>query len=183
MTKQRGTRIILTGFMGTGKTVIGRLVAAQLGWPFVDTDLEIEKQSGLRIAEIFAEEGEAAFRDLEKRVLQQVLQRDQVVIATGGGAIVDADNRTRMKRDSWLVCLNAPPEHIYQRLRETGDRPLLKVRDPLTEIRRLLAERRPFYEEAHDVIETAHKEESEIAQEILRRFRARYPGETAPEPL
>lgn len=183
MTKQHGRRIILTGFMGTGKTVIGRLVADQLGWPFVDTDLEIERQSGRRIAEIFREDGEAAFRHLEKLALQDSLRRNHVVIATGGGAIVDAENRSRMKQDSWLVCLDAPPEQIYQRLREADDRPLLKVPDPLAEIRRLLAERRPFYEEAHDVIETAHKDETEVAQEILHRYRARYPGETAAESL
>lgn len=169
--------------MGTGKTVVGQLVASKLGWPFIDTDAEVELKSGRRIADIFSEEGEAAFRRLEKAVLLQVLRRDRVVIATGGGAIVDADNRALMKTDGWLVCLNASPEQIYQRLREVNDRPLLHVPDPLAEIRRLLDERRPFYEEADDVIETAQKNEAEIAQEILDRYQARHPGAAQTESL
>lgn len=169
--------------MGTGKTVVGRIVAQQLAWPFVDTDAELEQQSGKRIPDIFAQEGEASFRRLEKSILEKVLERNHIVIATGGGAIIDPESRERMKRNAWLICLDAPPEQIVRRLRETDDRPLLQVPDPLAEIRRLLEERRPFYEEAHDVIETANKSAEEIAAEIIHRYQKRYPSEIAPESL
>lgn len=159
--------------MGTGKTEVGQRVAYQLDWSFIDTDARVEQARGQSITRIFAAEGEAAFRQAEREALRDILTAEDVVIATGGGAIIDADNRQRMKAAGFLVALTAPAELIHQRLKESGDRPLLQVADPYEEIQRLLRERQSFYEESDYVIDTAGKDAHEVAQEIIDAYAKR----------
>jgi shikimate kinase len=160
-------RIILTGFMGTGKTEVGRLIAQSLDWPFFDTDDLIENLTGKTVAEIFSEEGEDIFRELEKQVLSDALLKEPLVLATGGGAIVDSENRSTMRKAGLLIALMASAEAIMDRTKKDKSRPLLQVDDPFATIQNLLAERKSFYEEADYVIDTTGKDFSEIVREII----------------
>ena len=139
--------LVLTGFMGTGKTRIGREVARRLGRPFVDMDAEVEAVSGKSIPRIFAENGEAAFRRTEAGLCQELGNQTGRVIATGGGALLDTANREAMMSGGTVVCLTSDVDEIQRRLSE-GDapaRPLLAVPDPRAEIERLLAARQEAY--------------------------------------
>ncbi|MBN1889055.1 MAG: AAA family ATPase, partial [Thermoflexales bacterium] len=141
------TNLILTGFMATGKTAVGRAVAARLGRPFVDMDTEIEARAGKPIPCIFAEEGEAAFRQMEAALCRELAARSGLVIATGGGALVEEANRKLMMQSGNVVCLVCSEDEILRRVQaEDGrERPLLDVPDPHAEIARLLARRQPAY--------------------------------------
>ncbi|HDQ73613.1 MAG TPA: 3-dehydroquinate synthase [Chloroflexi bacterium] len=137
--------VVITGFMGTGKTTIGRAVAHELGRPFVDMDAEIEARAGKSVPRIFAEDGEAAFRRLEAALCADLAAQGGRVIATGGGALVDPDNRAAMMASGPVICLTCAPDEILRRVRGSAGRPLLEVADPRAEIERLLAARRPVY--------------------------------------
>jgi shikimate kinase len=149
--------IILVGFMGTGKTVVGRRLAQRLGWRFIDVDAEIEARSGIPIAEIFAQKGEVHFRELERTVIRSLIHQERQVIATGGGAYVAAENRDLLNARGWVVCLTARPEVIYDRVKHRlAKRPLLAAaEDPLERIRRLCAERESAYAQAHACIDAS----------------------------
>ena len=146
--------VVLTGFMGTGKTVVGKSLAAELGYDFVDTDRLIEQKTGQSISEIFRDYGEAHFRKVEKEVIRQLSSREGLVMATGGGAVMDPENVASLRQKGWLICLTAQPETILTRLKEHPDRPLLNSSDRLSEIQRLLNIRRPFYDRVDYTIET-----------------------------
>ncbi|MFN2229323.1 MAG: shikimate kinase, partial [Anaerolineae bacterium] len=137
--------IVLTGFMGTGKTSVGREVARRLGRPFVDMDDEIVARAGKSIPEIFQAEGEAAFRALEAKVCRELSERHGLVIATGGGALVDPENRRAMLASGPVFCLGCRAEGILERLAGAGDRPLLDVQDRRAEIERLQGARQEAY--------------------------------------
>jgi shikimate kinase len=139
--------LILIGFMGTGKTAVGKRVARSLGYRFVDTDALIVKKAGRPITAIFAEEGEEAFRKLEHEVLVECAAKSGQVISTGGGIITQAANRVLLPQAGYVVWLKASPETIYERVRRNRKRPLLRNDDPEGTIRRLLEERSPLYEE------------------------------------
>ena len=144
--------IFLTGFMGVGKTRVGRILAQQLGRCFLDTDRMIEQRAGKSIAEIFADEGEAHFRQLERACVLEACQRPDAVVALGGGAITRADNVEAVRRTGVLVCLKADVETIFARVRRRSNRPLLAGLDPQAQrakIESLLRERAPFYDQAH----------------------------------
>ena len=167
--------IILTGFSGTGKSLVGREVARRLGWRFVDTDEEVVRLAGKPIADLFSQDGEARFREMERRVLQEACVRPFTVIATGGGALIDSSNQEAMFRSGVVVCLEARPETIYTRLlHQTSDgaspevRPLLADPDPLERIRSLKAQRQPLYALAHWTVPTDHLTVAEVAAEVLR---------------
>ncbi|MFQ5861281.1 MAG: shikimate kinase, partial [Dehalococcoidia bacterium] len=172
----RGENIVLTGFSGTGKSQVGRQVALMLGWRFVDTDEEIVGQAGKPVHRIFREEGEATFRTLESQVLREVLAGERQVVSTGGGAIVDPANLRLVLRRGLLVCLEARPETICQRLQEnTGDaesdvRPLLAGSNSLKRIRTLKAARQPFYARARWTIHTDDLTIEEVARETVRAW-------------
>lgn len=141
--------IVLVGFMGSGKTTVGREVARRLGWSFVDTDDEIVRQAGKSIAAIFADEGEEHFRCLENRVVRKLAAMKETVIATGGGVVKNADNLRLLAATGVLFWLQLEPEEIHRRI--SGQRiirPLLEVPDPLGEIRSLLRERESYYAQA-----------------------------------
>jgi shikimate kinase len=138
--------IVLVGMMGSGKSSVGRRLAARLGLPFVDADTEIETAAHMTIPEIFAQRGEAEFRDGERRVISRILTtRAPLVLATGGGAFMNAETRERVKELGISVWLKAEPDVLMRRVRKRSNRPLLQTADPEATLRRMLAEREPVY--------------------------------------
>lgn len=160
--------IVLTGFMGVGKTAVGRSVAERLGRPFVDMDAEIEQRTGKRIAQIFAEQGEPAFRQQEAELCRELGARRGWVISTGGGALVPAANRLALAGSSLLICLTASPELVLERLASAADRPLLAGPARLERIRSLLSERSAAYAAIPRQIDTTLLGVEQVAQEVIR---------------
>lgn len=165
--------IVLTGFMGTGKTTAGRLLASRLGFEFVDTDAIIEARHG-PIEAMFSECGEAAFRTIEREIAGELAERDQLVIATGGGMMLDPTNVALLSRNGRVFCLAATPETILERVAtDTSrvERPLLATPDPLQRIIELLAERHPEY---HSFVQvsTEAKSPDEIADDLYTLARS-----------
>lgn len=156
--------IVLTGFMGTGKTTVGHLLAARLGYAFVDTDEMIVQRDGRPIPTIFAEEGEAYFRGLETAVSLELSTQSDLVIATGGRLMLDPINAEVLERNGRVFCLTASPEEIVARV-GGGGRPLLDVPDPAVRIRELLAERAAGYGR-YPQIDTTGKTADEVVAEI-----------------
>jgi shikimate kinase len=178
MTAPRNIRnIVLCGFMGTGKSSVGRLVAEALHFAFLDTDTVIEARAGKTISQIFDEQGEAAFRELEKRIVKELELRDRTVIATGGGLVVDPENLASLKSHALVVCLWASPATIWSRVKNQSHRPLLNEADPLGKIKSLLAERAPWYKQADVLLSTELRSAREVAQQVLHQFRV---ARTAP---
>jgi shikimate kinase / 3-dehydroquinate synthase len=180
------SNIVLIGFMATGKTVVGELVASQLGRPFIDTDTVIERRGGRPVPRIFAEQGEAAFRRLEADVVADVAARSGCVIATGGGVVLSPENMDRLRRSGLIVALHADPQAILARAGGGGDRPLLGE-DPEGNVRRLLEERAPLYRAADLLIETSSLSVEAVAGRVIAFVRARerdgrsaHPGGGAP---
>lgn len=168
--------IILTGFSFTGKSAVGREVACYLGWDFADSDDEIVKLAGKDIAAIFAEDGEVRFRELERQVLAHLCEGESQVIATGGGAVVDARNRELFAQCGVVVCLEAGPETIHQRLQAAQEayhmvRPLLAIDNPLEHIRGLKASRQQFYDTADWKVSTDLLSVDQVADEVVTAFR------------
>jgi shikimate kinase len=164
--------IALIGFMGTGKSSVGRILATQLGFDFIDTDALIEERTGKSVADIFAQNGEAAFRQLERDLLKELSGRQEMVISTGGGLAASVENLSSLKETALVVCLWATPESIWERVRNQNHRPLLKDPDPLAKIRKLLAAREPFYRQADVLINTDVRSLKEVAQQVLHHFQA-----------
>lgn len=156
--------------MGTGKSSVGRIIADQLGFTFLDTDEVIEERSGKSITRIFAELGEPVFRDFEKRLVIELATRRRLVISTGGGLAANADNLSSLKTHALVVCLWASPEAIFERVRTQPHRPLLQTPDPLAKIRELLAKREPFYRQADVLVNTERRSVKEVAQHVLHQF-------------
>ncbi len=163
--------IILTGFMGVGKTSIGVQLAKDIGYVFVDTDELIEADQKTTITEIFSAFGEPYFRDVESRIIRQVLENENQVISTGGGAVIRSENREAFKKGGLVVCLTANPEVIYERIKHETHRPLLHVPDPLARIRELLDGRAQFYSQADLIIDTAAKSVDAAVREIKEKVR------------
>ena len=162
--------IALIGFMGTGKSSVGQLVAAQLHFTFLDTDHVIEARAGKTISEIFEQEGEPAFRELEKKIVAELVTRKKTAISTGGGLPANPENLASLKTHSLVVCLWASPEKIWERVRSQTHRPLLNEPDPLAKIRRLLAEREPFYRQADVLLNTEMRSLKDVAQQVIHQF-------------
>ena len=169
--------IILVGFMATGKSAVGRVLAREMGWPLVDADEVIVERAGKAIEAIFADQGEMAFRELERQVIAELCAGWQQVISAGGGAFADAENRVVMLERGLVVCLTARPETVYRRIVEQdGDavvRPLLAVGDPLDRIRQLLEQRAEAYGAAHYQVETDELTPEQVAHRIVDRSRRR----------
>jgi shikimate kinase len=144
--------ICLIGLMGAGKTTVGRQLARKLGLEFVDLDHEIERRTGVHIPLIFEMEGECGFRERETRVLSELIHREKLVLATGGGVVLRAENRVLLKEHSVVVYLNALPSVLYERTRRSNHRPLLNVPNPLEKLQELHAQRDPLYREVADII-------------------------------
>lgn len=163
--------LILTGFMGAGKSSVGRVLAGKLGCPFVDLDAEIVAREGRSINEIFATYGETAFRALESASLEHVLQRGMAVIATGGGAVIADANRALMRASGVVVNLTASFDRIMERLSGATNRPLYAGEDPAKRIRALMEQREQFYNDADIRIDTDGKSVEDVAAKILEYLR------------
>jgi shikimate kinase len=161
MTSERDRNIVLTGFMATGKTTVGALVARAVGRPFVDADEEIIRRAGMSIPQIFERDGEAGFRALERQVCFDLASERRMVIATGGGMLVDPENRRRMMATGLVICLDAAPEVIGARLAGANDRPLA------ADWAALLDKRRSVYAAIPLHINTNGKTPEAIAAEVV----------------
>lgn len=165
--------IVLIGFMGTGKSVVGRRLAVELKWSFYDTDHLIETRSGMKISEIFEQQGEETFRALEREIVKEVSQREKCVISTGGGVVTNPENVEDLTAKGELICLTAPPEIIFARIkRRMGVRPLLSGEDTFERIKTLLKERQPFYTQATFTLDTTYLSIEKIVEAIHRRMRS-----------
>lgn len=164
--------LALVGLPGSGKSTIGRQVARQGGWTFVDADHAIEEQLGCTIRDYFAQHGEAAFRDVEAQVLAALLQAPRAtVIATGGGAVLRAENRAALRAGSTVFYLQAAPEDIARRLRGDTVRPLMQGVDALPRLQELLKVRGPLYREvAHYVLDTQRHNPNQVARKICMQM-------------
>lgn len=168
--------IVLTGFMGTGKTEVGRVLARRLGFVLIDVDEEIEKEQKIKIADIFNRRGELAFRDIESAMIDKLARLGNAVISTGGGAVLRQENMDRLRSKGVIVCLTASAETISERTRKDNERPLLKVDDPLGKIKELLAFRQQYYQQADIMVDTEDKTPVEVAEEIIERLGIKVQG-------
>jgi len=170
-----GHAIVLVGLMGAGKTTVGRRLAEKLGLAFVDADHEIELAAGQTIPEIFAQHGEAYFRDGERKVIARLLENGAQVLATGGGAFMNAETRATVKRNAISIWLRADFDLLMRRVRRRSNRPLLQNDDPEAVMRKLIAERYPIYAEADITIDSRDVAHTSIVNSIIRSL-ARWPG-------
>ncbi len=161
-------KVILTGFMGSGKSSVGKILARKLSWRFVDLDAEIESAADCSINDIFARDGEAVFRVLENELLEKILaDRSMAVIATGGGAVIAEQNRRLMRDHAVVVNLKVTREQVLERLAGCRNRPLLAGKKVPERVKALMAEREHFYADADIQIDTDGKSVEDIAMEIL----------------
>jgi shikimate kinase len=163
--------IALIGFMGTGKTSVGRIVAEQLHFDYLDTDELIQTATGKTISDIFKNEGEKKFRELEEKIVGEISTRTKTVIATGGGLPVNPKNLAGLKTHALVVSLWSSPEKIWERVRHQSHRPLLHDENPLAKIRELLTAREPFYKQADVLLNTELRSVREVAQQVVHQFR------------
>ena len=164
--------VVLIGYRATGKTTLARCLAQRLGWDWIDADVEIEHRAGKSIAKIFSEEGEAAFRDLEAKVIAELCERPRLVVAAGGGAPLREESRRAMRKSGQVVWLTATPDTILARMcgdATTADRrPSLTNQPPREEIVQLLGRREPIYRQsAHLIVDTEGKSPDQLTEEIF----------------
>ena len=150
--RSKNNNIFLVGLMGAGKTTIGRLLARKLNKRFVDSDHEIEARTGVKIPVIFEIEGEAGFRKREEAAIAGLTALSGIVLATGGGAVLSAANRDKLKKNGVVIYLRGTPEHLYERTRHDRNRPLLQTGNPLAKLRELFRQRDPLYREVADIV-------------------------------
>lgn len=175
--------VFLVGLPGSGKSTVGRQLARRLGLPFVDSDHVIEQRIGSSIRAFFDREGEAAFRDLEAQVIDDVTAGPLAVIATGGGAVLRPENRERLHERGRVVYLRSTPEDLFRRLRNDRHRPLLQVADPLVRLKDLHAQRHPLYAEtAHFAIDTGRPSVATLVNMILMQLELAGLVSSAPPP-
>ncbi len=167
----RWRRILLVGFMGSGKSTVGRLLARELGWSFRDLDREVEFRVGRTIPEIFREQGEEAFRELEHREATRLLDQDRVVLAPGGGWAARPGRLESLGPDTLTIWLRVSPEEVLARTGSEGDaRPLLAVSDRDGRVRELLAAREPFYRQAAWWVETGSRGPRDVVRSIVNHL-------------
>lgn len=168
---RRRSNVFLVGLMGAGKTSVGKLLARRLGKTFVDCDHEIERATGVRIPIIFEIEGEAGFRARERRMLAELAQGSDLVLATGGGAVLAAENRAALAANGTVVYLRASPHDLWHRTRHDRNRPLLQTANPLEKLTELFAARDPLYREVAElIVDTGHQSVSALAHRLEQRL-------------
>jgi len=166
--------IFLVGPMGAGKTTIGRQLAAELGLDFDDSDKAIQRRTGVDIPTIFDFEGEEGFRRRERAVIDELTQNDGFVLATGGGAVLDPENRKNLSNRGTVVYLYCSPEQQYERTMRDRNRPLLQTDDPLARLQELMEQRDPIYRQLADLVVTSEKRSSgAVVREIVRKLENR----------
>lgn len=164
--------IILTGFMGAGKSTVGMRLAERLKMEFVDLDREIEKVTGMSVSQIFKRYGEIRFRSEENLMVEKLAKRDGLVIATGGGTVLREENMQILRKNGIIILLEASPEDIFARVsRKRGTRPLLRKNLTIENIEAMLADRDPFYQQADHRINTSGKDLDTIVKEIMTQCR------------
>ena len=161
--------IILVGFMGTGKSAVGKKLAEKLKRDFLELDDSIEAKEKMLIKDIFEKKGEPYFRMVEKEIVKEASSRKNIVISAGGGAIVDEENFKNLKNSGTIICLKASPETILKRTKNLKTRPLLNVSDPKARIQELLLKREPYYNKADFSIDTDNIAAEQVAEKILAR--------------
>lgn len=174
-TQNSELNLILTGFMGTGKTTVGYILAQKMTRLFIDMDEEIENRAGMAIREIFVTQGENAFRQRERTLCRELAQEQSMVIATGGGTLVDAVNRDLMMKNGVVFCMTATPEILLERLKEDMSRPLLQTPDPVVRLQELLAARTEAYAAFLHHIDTTDLSPEQIAEVIYDTWRTLFP--------
>lgn len=162
--------VVITGFMGTGKSSVGRMVAERLGMRFVDMDEVIEAREGMPITDMFARYGEGAFRAVETALAGELGAREGLVIATGGGTMMSPENRTALGENGLIVCLTCAAEEILRRLGGDATRPMLAAPDKGERLRELLAARMPVYERLPVVLDTTRRSVAEVAEVIVSTY-------------
>ncbi len=166
--------VVLVGMMGAGKTAVGRAVAAELAVPFLDSDEEIVSAANMSIAEIFDRDGEDFFRQAETRVIQRLLGGAPAVLSTGGGAFLRAENRDMISASGVSVCIAAPLDLLWSRVRHKDTRPLLRTDDPRATLEAIYAARQPVYGQADVVVQTrAEYSIADTCQEVIKAVSAR----------
>ena len=163
--------LALIGFMGTGKTTVGRLVAEALHFDFLDTDELIQSRTGKSIAEIFAQDGEPAFRELERQIVRELSTKTKTVISTGGGLPTNPENLALLKSYALVVCLWSSPDKIWNRVKNQTHRPLLHDPNPQKKIQDLLTTREPFYKQADVLVNTDVRNVREVVQQLVVQFK------------
>jgi shikimate kinase len=169
--------IVLFGFMGTGKSAVAQMLARRLNLRWLDMDKEIETKEGRRIEEIFEKDGEVFFRGLERKLVQELIKQDNLVVSTGGGVVLTLENIKDFENWGLCICLNSKPEIIFERTRYRKDRPLLKEQDSMKKILELLELRQPYYEKIANQVDTSDKSINDIVETILGLIR-KYEKET-----
>lgn len=167
------THIVLTGFMGTGKSAVGKLLARLLRRRVVDIDRMIERKAHLSVAKIFQKEGEKFFRKLEKETIREALKKERCVIITGGGAVIDKTNRVRLRRQGIVIRLKASPRTIWNRVLDKKSRPLLMVKEPYKVMTRLMKIRERHYQDCDMSVDTTHTPPRLIAKKITSLLKRR----------
>jgi len=171
--------LVLVGFMGTGKTTVGKILARRLQRPFVDLDHVIEAQAGMSIAQYFEQHGEPAFRALESEVVQQVSSEPGQVIACGGGAILNPDNKLALEASGTIICLQASPAKILERIAHHSHRPLLEGEDRAERLQAIYDERKPLYDQLALQINTDGLSLEEVAEAVLKMISPSAGGSTS----
>jgi shikimate kinase len=173
--------VVLVGFMGTGKSSAGRLVAQKLGFQYIDTDQLIAQRAGMEIPHIFAQHGEAHFRDLEASALESLAHLERCVIATGGGVVLRESNRFRLRELGFVIGLMASKAVIFDRVSRNSRRPLLQTDDPRTTVHEMLAARAPLYEAVASLtIDTSTRSSPEVADLIVNAARHAFAWQSQP---
>lgn len=161
------SNIYLIGFMGTGKTTLGKAISEKLDRRFSDLDDLIEARENRKITDIFMESGEEYFRNVESQVIFELTSQKGLVVATGGGAVINPSNYSNFKKSGTIITLVASPETIYERVKDSSHRPLLNVPNPLDEIKKLLFERAYHYIKSDFIVDTSDKSIDETVDEIV----------------
>lgn len=174
------SNIILVGLMGSGKTSVGKVLARLLDKTFVDSDHEIERATGVRIPVIFEIEGEAGFRARERRMIDQLVARDNLLLATGGGAVLSRENRDTLHANGTVIYLRAPVKSLLKRTQRDRSRPLLQVADPAAKLAELFEQRDPLYREvAHLTVDTGNQSVRSLAGQIEAQLKAYAAGSSS----